>query len=184
MSALKVKPFSVAGIGHRGDAAAARTGHRVEVDIVLHPAVFVVLERHLDGVADPHPHEGSRHLAVEGPVAVGGAVGEIGDALDRVELDADDLRVAACDRCREVGRRHDDRRRHRLVDGVGKRCIARRGLAVEEQSEAAEGRAGGGDHRRRSGHQAEPAGQSPVVPVSEVSHRILHRLLRMSTMWI
>ena len=55
-SKLRVSPGR--RIGRLG--AAARAGHGVEVDIVHHHAVVVVLQPHLDGVADAHAHERAR----------------------------------------------------------------------------------------------------------------------------
>src|SRR3546814_3567453 len=39
---------ALAGHRHGGVAAAVRAGHRVEVDVVAHPALFVVGQRHLE----------------------------------------------------------------------------------------------------------------------------------------
>ena len=50
----------------------------------------------LDRVADAHPHEGAGHLVVEGPVPIGGAVGELASHLDGLEIDLDPLRSHAC----------------------------------------------------------------------------------------
>jgi hypothetical protein len=101
---LEGEALGDARIGDRGDAAAARSGDRMEVHVVLHPAVLVVLQRHLDGVADPHADKGPGHLAAEGPVAVGRAVGEIALALDCLEIHAHGLRRAVADFSRQVAR--------------------------------------------------------------------------------
>ena len=57
-----------------------------------------------DRVADAHAQERARHLAVERPVAEGGAVGQPAFDLDGHQIDAHGLRVALADRRRQVGR--------------------------------------------------------------------------------
>ncbi len=101
--------FGCARIGHGGDTAAAGPSHGVEVDIVLQPAVFVVLEAYLHRVANAHPHERARHLSVEGPIAVGSAIVEIAHPLDGLKLDAHGLRYTIPDCSRQIGRCPDDR---------------------------------------------------------------------------
>src|SRR5262249_60171372 len=53
--------------------AAAWSGGGVEIDRMDHGAVGRILEVDVDGVADTHPDERPRHLAVESPVAERGA---------------------------------------------------------------------------------------------------------------
>jgi hypothetical protein len=118
----------------------------MEVHIVLHPAVLVVLHAHLDGVADPHPHERPGHLAVEGPVTVGGAIGEVAYPFDGLKLDTHCLGVPLPDRGREVHRGTHNRLRHSGVQRVGKRRNAWLGV--------------GGDDRRMGGGRHEIGGHS------------------------
>src|SRR5262245_27472899 len=59
---------------------------------------------HVDGVANADTQEGTRHLAVEGPVAKGRAFGETAFQFDRDQIDTHGLRVALADRRRNVGR--------------------------------------------------------------------------------
>ena len=51
-----------------------------------------------DGVADAHAEEGSGDLIVEGPVGVGGAVGELTDDFSRFEVNAHNLWFAVTER--------------------------------------------------------------------------------------
>ena len=57
----------------------------------------------VEGVADADAQEGARHLAVEGPVAEGGAFGEPAFQLDGDQIDANGLRRAVADRRRNIG---------------------------------------------------------------------------------
>jgi hypothetical protein len=52
----------VAGRGEGGRRAAARPGHRVQVDVVRHLAVGVVLQVELHRVALAHADEAARHV--------------------------------------------------------------------------------------------------------------------------
>ena len=88
--------------------AAAGSGDGVEVDVVHHHAVDSVLERHFDGIADAYTNKRSRHLLVEGPVAIGGAVIQLASYLDGIEVDLDRLWPSATDRPGEVGGIADD----------------------------------------------------------------------------
>ena len=58
----------------------------------------------VDRVADAHAKEGARHLSVECPVAKRGAFGQPPFDFDGKQIDAHRLRVAFCDRRRQVGR--------------------------------------------------------------------------------
>jgi hypothetical protein len=129
---LEAARFARFGIGRF--RAAARAGHRVEVDIVHHGAVVVVLELDLDGVADAHAHERAGDLVVEGPVAIGGAVGELAGDLGGFQIDLDALRTARADRRRQVGRvAHDGDNAvllFELGDGVRERHGPAHGLRL------------------------------------------------------
>src|SRR5262245_14287581 len=59
---------------------------------------------HVDGVANADTQEGTRHLAVEGPIAKGRAFGETAFQFDRDQINAHGLRVALAERGRNVGR--------------------------------------------------------------------------------
>ena len=56
----------------------------------------------VDGVADTHPDEGARHLAVEGPIAERRCLREPTFELDAQQVDTNGLRVALADRRRHV----------------------------------------------------------------------------------
>ena len=62
-----------------------------------------VAERQLDGVALTHADHRPWHRPAEGPVGVGGPVGELALHLHRLELDADGRRAAVADRRADVG---------------------------------------------------------------------------------
>src|SRR5690606_18830696 len=84
--------------------AAARTSGSMEVHVMGHPAVFVILQIALDGIADTHTNEGAGHAGVEGPEAEGAARVEVSFQLDGLQVDAYRLRLPAGDRGRNVGR--------------------------------------------------------------------------------
>src|SRR5262249_55009253 len=62
-------------IGRLG--AAARAGDGMEIDVVHHDAVVMIFELYFDRISNPDADEWSRHLLVEGPVAIGRAIGEV-----------------------------------------------------------------------------------------------------------
>ena len=124
--------FAGRRVGRLGAAAGA--GDRVEVDIVHHDAVVMVLEMHFDGVADAHADERPRHLLIEGPVAIGRAIGEIARHLDGFKVDLDAPRPPAANRWWQIGRIAHDRNRtiglNDLADLVRQRRRAICGLRM------------------------------------------------------
>src|SRR5262249_32046173 len=94
----------LAGIGLRRRGAAARAGGGMKIDRVDHRAVAGVLEVDFDGAADAHAKERTGHLAIEGPVAKGRALGETALQFDRNQIDAHGLRIAFAYRRRNVDR--------------------------------------------------------------------------------
>jgi hypothetical protein len=97
----------------------------MEVDVVHHRAVVVVLEAHLDRVADADPHERTRHLVVEGPVTVGRAVGELADDFGRIEIDLHALRTTRPDWGWQIGWIAHDRDSAIALDMTGGRMGVR-----------------------------------------------------------
>ena len=150
--------LALAGSRQSRDAAAARSGHRVEVDVVRHDAVGRIIEVDLDRVADTDSNERSGHAPVEGPVMISRAVGELTGHLDRLQADPDRLRTAALERPRQIGRVAgdiDDRRirgRVRMLAGHGGRRIRGRIVILL-----------GRDGRRRYSHGGGRGGEKKLT---------------------
>src|SRR5262249_60026781 len=108
--------------------AAAWSGGRVEIDRMDHGAVGRILEVDVDGVADTHPDERPRHLAVESPVAERGAFCEAAFDFDAEQVDANGLRLALADGWRQVGRLPGD---VRLDEGLRRRARGDQGFALD-----------------------------------------------------
>ena len=94
--------FFRAGLHLQHRRAAARAGRGVKVDRMHHRAVAGILQMNVDGVADAHADERPRHFAVEGPVAKRGRFSEAAFHLRRQKIDAHRLRVALCQRRRQI----------------------------------------------------------------------------------
>src|SRR5690606_25250729 len=99
---LETEALLLAGKRGSGAGASPRPGGRVEVDIVHHPAVFSVLEMHLDCVADPHTYKGTRNRAIEGPEPVCCSGVEPSFKLHSLEIDPHRLRRPPRNRRRDV----------------------------------------------------------------------------------
>src|SRR5215467_1357527 len=84
--------------------APAWSGGCMEIDRMDHGAVGRIFKVDVDGVADTHPDERSRHFAAESPVAKRRAFCEAAFDLDAEQVDANGLRLAFADGWRQVGR--------------------------------------------------------------------------------
>ena len=104
----------------------------MEIDVVHHPAVFGVLEADLHGIADADPHHGSRHLAVEGPVAVARAIGQLAHQLDGLQIDLNGFGLPPAYGRGQVRWRADD------ADGLG--FFRRAGCVTDRQGACGEGK--------------------------------------------
>ena len=81
--------LALAGIDNRRRPAAARTRHRVQVDVVRVQAGRVVVQRQADRVTLAHAQEGAGDRAVEGPVVEGNAIGHLADHFPGGHFDLD-----------------------------------------------------------------------------------------------
>src|SRR5215831_11642983 len=103
---FKTARLARSSVGRFG--AAARAGDGMEIDVVHHDAVVMIFEAHFDGIANPNADKWPGYLLVEGPVAIGRAIGEVARHLDGLELNFDASRRTAADRRRQVGGIADD----------------------------------------------------------------------------
>jgi hypothetical protein len=85
----------------------------MEVNRVCHRAVGQVPQVDFNRIAHAHSEERTRHFAIECPILIGGAIGELSFNFHRFQVDADGLRLARRDRGGDFGG---------VTDNIGARC--------------------------------------------------------------
>ena len=139
---------AVAGRGERGRRAAARTIHRVQIDVVRVLVVGMIVEMELDFVALADADELAGHVAAESPEGVTHAVGKPPLELADLQMDDDLGRVIAMDRRRNVRRV----RQHRGLfahDRIGEVLVARGGKGRARKQRGRNRQDGSVEHDRR-----------------------------------